>query len=113
VDTTHVNLVQLSDGSGNRVTASYNVWHELVVGVKFDYTASGHPGPGWIELWHDGVNVYPQTFRDTCFTNETDIWLQAQNYKRHIATLYGGATSTVIYYGGMRAGLTRGDVQRR
>ena len=63
-----------------------------------------------MELWHDGVNVLPQHFRPTTFTNETEVWLQAQNYKQHSSALVGGATSTVIYYGGIRAGYTRDDV---
>jgi hypothetical protein len=36
--------------------------------------------------------------------------MQAQNYKQHGAALFGGAQSSVIYYGGLRAGLTKAAV---
>ncbi len=112
-DSTYINILQLSDGAGARIGGSFNVWHELVVGAKFDYNLGGHVGNPWVEIWHNGAQVLPQTFRDTCFSNETALWQQAQNYKQHGSALIGGATSNVIYYGGLRAGLTRGDVQRR
>ncbi len=109
-DTEYLNFLQLTNGTGQRVAASFNVWHELVVGVRFASDGVINSSTGWIEIWHDGVNVLPRHFRPTCFTNESDIWLQAQNYKRYGVALVGGATSSVIYYGGIRAGYTKDDV---
>lgn len=109
-DLEFVNLLRLSDGAGARISGSFNVWHELVVGVKFASDGVINSSTGWIDIWHDGVNVLPQHQRPTCFPNESSIWMQAQNYKQHGSSLYGGATSSVIVFGGLRAGLTRDDV---
>lgn len=111
-DTELIRLAQLTDASGNRIASSHNTWHELVVGVKFASDGTIGSSSGWVEIWHDGVNILPRHARPTCFPNESSVWMQAQNYKQHSAPFVAG-TSSVIYYGGMRAGLTRQDVQQK
>jgi hypothetical protein len=109
-DTEFVNVLQLTNNVGARVAASYNVWHKLVVGVKHNSDGGVGTSSGWVDIWHDGVNILPQHSRPTIFPNQTQEWQQMQNYKNHDGPLFGGATSSVIYYGGIRAGLTRTDV---
>ncbi len=109
-DTEYCNLLQLTNSSGVRIASAFNTWHELVVGVKFASDGVINSSTGWIDIWHDGVNVLPQHFRPTCFTNESEVWLQMQNYKQHSNAFVGGATSSVIYYGGLRAGYIKSDV---
>jgi chitodextrinase len=111
-DYRRINYLRLTDPSGNRTTSAYNVWHQLVVGVKFSDQGVVGNSPGWLEIWNDGVNVMPRESRPTSLPGSGGCWLQAQMYKTHGVDLVGGANSTVVYFGGFRAGLTKADVER-
>jgi chitodextrinase len=108
-----VNLLQLTNADGSRVTSAYNVWHELVVGIKASDQGSVGNSPGWVEVWHDGVNVMPRESRPTVGVGESGPYAQLQNYTAYPTAFAGGATRGAVVYGGLRAGLMRADVQTR
>lgn len=102
-----VNLLQLTNANGTRVTSSYNVWHEVVMGLKLAADSSG-----WFEVWFNGVQRQPQTFRATVAPSESGPYFQLQNYTAYPTNYVGGATRSAIVYGGFRGGLARSDVQQ-
>jgi hypothetical protein len=104
----NVPQIQLSDSGGARFTANYNVWHEIVVGIK-----ASKDSTGWYELWTNGVQTAPQTQRVMLNSAEQGPYVQMQNYCGYPETFIGGAQRSAIVYGGFRAGLTRTDVQTR
>jgi hypothetical protein len=103
-----VPLVQLTNSDGSRHTSSYNVWHEIVVGMKASKDSSG-----WYELWVDGQQVKPQTARQMLSSADTGPYMQMQNYTEWPTNFVSGADRGAVVYGGFRAGLTRADVQTR
>jgi hypothetical protein len=108
-----IKLLQLTNADGSRLTSSYNTWHELVIGLKASDQGSIGQSPGWVEVWHDGVNVMPRQPRPNMLPGEDGSYAQAQNYTSHPTAFTSGATKGAIVYGGFRAGLTRADVQTR
>ena len=108
-----VNLTQLTIADGSRVASSHNVWHELVVGMKVSDQGTVGNSPGWVEVWHNGVNVMPRASRPSVVPGESGPYMQLQNYTSYPTSFVGGATRGAIMYGGFRAGLTRADVQTR
>jgi hypothetical protein len=103
-----VNLLQLTDASGNRIVSAFNTWHEYVLGIKF-----APDNTGWVEVWHDGVQKLAKTFRANIDPSEGGPYVQMQNYTQYPTSFVGGATRSAIVYGGFRAGLTRADVETR
>jgi len=108
-----VKLVQLTNADGSRIASAYNVWHEVVVGLKASDQGSVGNSPGWVEVWHNGVNVMPRESRPNMIPGESGPYAQMQNYTAYPTAFVGGATRGAIVYGGFRAGLTRADVQTR
>ena len=108
-----INLVKLTNADGSRVASAYNVWHEVVIGIKVSDQGSIGNSPGWVEVWHDGVNVMPREQRPSVMAGESGPYAQLQNYTPYPIPFAGGATRSAIAYGGFRAGLMRADVQTR
>jgi hypothetical protein len=108
-----VKLVRLTKADGSRVASSYNTWHELVIGIKASDQGAIGNSPGWVEVWHDGVNVMRRQQRPNMMPGEDGPYAQAQNYTEYPTAFTYGATRGAIVYGGFRAGLTRSDVQTR
>jgi hypothetical protein len=109
----NVPLLQLTNADGSRIASAFNTWHELVVGMKVSDQGSPGNSPGWVEIWHDGVQVLPRTSRPTMPPGETGPYAQLQNYTGYPTSFVGGATRSAIVYGGFRAGLTHADVETR
>jgi hypothetical protein len=103
-----VPLIQLTNADGSRHTSAYNVWHEVVVGIKASKDSSG-----WYEVWVDGQQVAPQTARQIVSSADTGPYMQMQNYTEWPTNFVSGADRGAVVYGGFRAGLTRADVQTR
>jgi hypothetical protein len=104
----NVRLLRLWDSGGKRVASAFNTWHEVVVGMKLTADNSG-----WFEVWFDGVQKAPQTFRQLLDPSETGPYFDLQNYTRYPTSYVGGVTRSAVVYGGLRAGTTRADVQTR
>jgi hypothetical protein len=108
-DSEWIPILYLTDSSGNRVAASYNTWHTVVLGITF--SDQGHIGssPGHLTIIFDGQTVYDKA-RPTARTGDVGEYLSFQNYKNHAASYWNGATSSVIYFANMMAGYSRADV---
>lgn len=123
-----VRLLQLTKADGSRVVPvaksrtqkrrplpkpprPFNRWHTLIVGVKFSDQGKIGDSPGWVRIYFDGKLAYDKA-RPNVWANETNIWLQLQNYKRHDAALVNGATSSKVYFADARIGYTFGSVKR-
>lgn len=102
------NLLQLTDGSGNRIASAYNTWHEVVFGMR-----TGFDNSAWIEVWHDGVHKLARTNRALCGAAESNPYFQLQNYTSYPTSFVDGATRSASVYGKFRGGMTRADVQTR
>ncbi len=102
------NLIQMTNADGSRFTANYNVWHEVVIGMKAAYDTTG-----WIEAWVNGVQKIVINGRALFDPSESGPYLQMQNYTNWPTSFVGGAVRSACVYGGMRAGLVRSDVQTR
>jgi hypothetical protein len=95
-----IRLWQLTDRSGRRVMRNHNRWINLVWGMRFA------PDPtGWLEVWVDGVNIYPRKSRPTMWTGDTGQYLKIGLYKRGDATFPTGRS--VVYFGRTTVGLTK------
>jgi hypothetical protein len=104
-----VNLLQLTDSSGNRIASAFNSWHTLIFGVKFASDGSVGSSSGHVTAYFDGQLAYDKN-RPTARFNETGPWFQLQNYKNHGSGFVNGATSSVIYFADSRIGNTLADV---
>jgi len=105
----YINVLQLTDGSGNRISNAFNSWHTTVIGVTFSDQGTIGNSPGHLTIIFDGQTVYDKA-RPTARTGETGPWFQLQNYKSHTSGFVNGATSSTIYYADARIGYTRADV---
>src|SRR4029079_16883093 len=96
-----VNLLPLTDASGNRIMGNYNRWIDLVWGIKFapDNTV-------WLEAWVDGVNVYPRKNRPTMWAGDSGMYCMYGLYKRKDASFPDGGRS-VVYCGRTTIGRTK------
>lgn len=88
-----INLWALTDGSGNRVMANHNVWKEVIWGMKL-----AADNTGWLEVWVDGVNIYPRKSRPTMWGGDTGMYYKQGLYKQRDARF--PETGKSIYYGG-------------
>lgn len=104
-----VNVLQLTDASGNRIASSFNSWHTAVMGVTFSDQGTVGNSPGHVTLIFDGQTVYDKD-RPSARTGETGPWFQLQNYMPSGTALVNGATSSTIYFADARIGNTRADV---
>jgi chitodextrinase len=96
-----VNLVQLTDGSGNRIMANHNRWIDLVWGMRF-----APDNTGWLEVWVDGVNVYPRKYRPTMWVGDSAMYFKYGLYKRKDAS-FPETGRSVVYFGRTTIGLTK------
>jgi chitodextrinase len=96
-----INLWQLADAAGTRVMSNYNRWIDLVWGMRFASDSTG-----WLEVWVDGVNVYPRKNRPTMWSGDTGEYLKQGLYKQKDATFPESGRS-VLYYGRTTVGLTK------
>ena len=96
-----VNLFQVTDSSGNRVMANANRWINLVWGMRF-----APDNTGWLEVWVDGVNVYPRKNRPTMWAGDTGQYFKYGLYKRKDASFPEGGRS-VVYFGRTTIGPTK------
>jgi hypothetical protein len=96
-----INLWQLTDASGARVMSNYNRWINLTWGMRFAPDSTG-----WLEVWVDGVNVYPRTSRPTMWSGDSGQYLKYGLYKRKDAS-FPETGRSVIYYGPVTIGLTK------
>jgi hypothetical protein len=97
------------DASGNRIASAFNTWHEVVIGMKLSTDNTG-----WIEVWFDGAQVGTRvTSRQLLDPSESGPYFQLQNYTGYPTSYLSGASRSAVVYGGLRAGMTRADVQTR
>ena len=96
-----INLWQLTDGSGNRVMSNYNRWIDLVWGMRFAPDSTG-----WLEVWVDGVNVYPRKNRPTMWTGDTGQYFKYGLYKQADAS-FPETGRSVVYFGRTTIGLAK------
>jgi hypothetical protein len=96
-----INLWQLTDASGARVMSNYNRWIDLTWGMRFAPDSTG-----WLEVWVDGVNVYPRKNRPTMWTGDSGQYLAYGLYKRKDAS-FPETGRSVIYYGRTTIGMTK------
>jgi len=96
-----INLWQLTNASGARVMSNYNRWIDLTWGMRFAPDSTG-----WLEVWVDGVNVYPRKNRPTMWTGDSGQYLAYGLYKRKDAS-FPETGRSVIYYGRTTIGLTK------
>ena len=107
-----VNMLQLTDASGNRIASAFNTWHTVIWGITFSNQGTIGNSPGNMTIIFDGQTLYDKA-RPTARTGETGPWFQLQNYKSHTEPGSGfinGATSSTVYYADSRIGYTRADV---
>jgi hypothetical protein len=104
-----INLLQLTDASGNRIASAFNSWHTVIFGVTFSDQGTIGNSPGHVTIIFDGQTVYDRA-RPTARTGETGPWFQLQNYKSHGSGFVNGASSSTVYYADARIGYTRADV---
>jgi hypothetical protein len=104
-----INLLQLTDSSGNRITTSFNNWHTLIFGITFSDQGTIGNSPGHLTIIFDGQTLYDKN-RPTARTGETGPWFQLQNYKNHASPLINNTTTTTIYYANAMIGNTRTDI---
>jgi hypothetical protein len=109
----NTSLLQLTDASGNRISSAFNVWHEVVIGMKTASDGSEGNSSGWVEVWFDGVPKLARTALPQLDPSESGPYFQLQNYTAYPTSYISGATRSAVVYGGFRAGLTRADVQTR
>ena len=103
-DTTNseiVSLFQLTDRSGHRIMANHNRWIDLVWGMRF-----APDNRGWLEVWVDGVNVYPRKNRPTMWAGDTGEYFKYGLYKRKDAS-FPETGRSVVYFGRTTIGLTK------
>ena len=96
-----IRLWQLTGRLGRRVMANYNRWISLVFGVRFSPDSSG-----WLEVWVDGVNVYPRKNRPTMWTDDTGQYLKIGLYKQG-DSYFPETGHSVIYFGRTTVGLDK------
>jgi chitodextrinase len=96
-----INLWQLTDASGARVMSNYNRWIDLTWGMRFAPDSTG-----WLEVWVDGVNVYPRKNRPTMWAGDFGEFLQQGLYKQKDAS-FPETGRSVIYYGPTTIGLAK------
>jgi chitodextrinase len=96
-----IKLFQLTDASGSRVMQNHNRWIDLVWGVRFAPDSTG-----WLEIWVDGVNVYPRKNRPTMWEGDTGQYSKLGLYKRKDAS-FPETGRSVIYFGRTTIGLTK------
>lgn len=96
-----IKLWQLTDASGNRVMQNHNRWIDLVWGVRFAPDSTG-----WLEIWVDGVNVYPRKNRPTMWAGDTGQYSKLGLYKSKDAS-FPETGRSVIYFGRTTIGLTK------
>ena len=96
---------------GSKLPQAFNRWHTLIFGVKFSDQGRIGKSPGWVKIYFDGKLAYDKA-RPNVWANETNVWLQLQNYKAHDAAFVDGATSSTIYFADARIGRTLASVTR-
>jgi hypothetical protein len=96
-----VRLWRVTNRSGKRVLANHNRWIDLVWGMRFAPDATG-----WLEVWVDGVNVYPRKNRPTMWTGDTGQYFKYGLYKRKDAW-FPETGRSVVYFGRTTIGLTK------
>ena len=96
-----IKLWQLTDGSGKRVMWNHNRWINLVWGMRFAPDSTG-----WLEVWVDGVNVYPRKSRPTMWTGDTGQYLKIGLYKQRDA-IFPETGRSIVYFGRTTIGLTK------
>lgn len=101
-----VNCFDLLNSSGGIVAANYNRWLNLVFGIRFAPDSTG-----WMEVWVDGVNVYPRKQRPTMWTSDqgTGMYFKHGIYNS-VAANYPVSGRTVLYHKPARIGLVKADV---
>ena len=107
-----VNMLQLTDASGNRIASAFNTWHTVIWGITFSNQGTIGNSPGHMTIIFDGQTLYDKA-RPTARTGETGPWFQLQNYKSHTESGSGfvnGAWSSTVYYADVRIGSTQADV---
>ena len=96
-----IKLWQLTGGLGRRVMSNYNRWIDLVWGMRFAPDSTG-----WLEVWVDGVNVYPRKNRPTMWTGDTGQYFKYGLYKQADAS-FPETGRSVVYFGRTTIGLTK------
>jgi hypothetical protein len=105
-----VKLLALTTSDGSRPASTYNSWHTLIWGARFSYEGKIGDSSGWLEIWLDGINVYPRKARPTMPPSAKNPYLSVYNTKSGDAMYVGGATSSVLYFADARIGATMAAV---
>lgn len=96
-----IKLWQLTGGLGKRVMRNYNRWIDLVWGMRLAPDSTG-----WLEVWVDGVNIYPRKSRPTMWTGDTGQYLKIGLYKQDDSS-FPETGRSVVYFGRTAVGLTK------
>lgn len=86
-----IKLWQVTDSGGSRVMANHNRWINLVWGMKMAPDNSG-----WLNIYVDGQNVYPQKSRPTMWQGDFNSYFKHGLYRQADATFPESGKS--IYY---------------
>ena len=97
----NIKLWQLTGRFGRRIKANSNRWISLVFGVRF-----APDNTGWLEVWVDGVNVYPRKNRPTMWAGDTGQYLKIGLYRQGDSS-FPETGRSVVYFGRTTISLTK------
>lgn len=102
-----VNLWNVTDSGGAPILANHNRWIKIVCGMRMAADSTG-----WLEVWVDGVNVYPRKNRPTMWTSDigTGMYLKHGLYNALTGGNYPITGRSVLYHGAAKIGLAKSDV---
>ena len=81
--------------------SNHNRWIDLTWGMRFAPDSTG-----WLEVWVDGVNVYPRKNRPTMWSGDSGQYFKYGLYKQKDAS-FPETGRSVIYYGRTTIGLAK------
>ncbi len=111
-------IFPLTDSNGVRDPAQFNVWHDIMIHVKFNSTGSIGNSPGFFEVFHARrgeafTNPVPLFYRPSIYTfadGPERPHLKLASYTTGGADL-GTDNRSAFYYDRVLVGTTRADVE--
>lgn len=91
-------------------TVTNNAWHTFVAHISWSWW----PNLGFVEFWHNGVQVVPKTFMSTtrcCAVQGTAVNAYPTYLKMGIYRAPEIADTAVLYHGPMRIGISKAMVE--
>jgi len=96
----YIPLIQLTNSNGTPYMPNRNRRISLIYGGKFN-----PDNTGWLEIWLDGVNVFPRTNRPTMWAGDVNTYFKVGPYKNKANHFPSG--KTVMYFTRIAIGDTR------